>query len=309
MIRTKEEYPASLIVRLPNWVGDVIMSLPALQAMQESGIELLLYGKPWINDLLAALNMPLFSLTKQFWQTTTKMAEMPSDKTLLLTNSFSSALMARLAGKKAIGYVADSRRLLLNAGLSKQPGKHEVNYFWDIAKFASQHWFPALPWPDNTPNKITLPINAVCTSSAQQALSTAKINKPFWVLCPFAFGTGKNDTSKIWPHWRELSATLSLSHQMVVCPGRNEENLCSELVPNATVLSGLHLGEYAAVLAAAERVIANDSGPMHIAAAVGTNTLGIFGVTEPQRSQPWGSNYIGSLGHWPTIAEVLACMS
>ena len=52
----KHDHP-SLIIRLPNWVGDVIMALPALQSLQQSGIELLLFGKPWANDLLAATGM------------------------------------------------------------------------------------------------------------------------------------------------------------------------------------------------------------------------------------------------------------
>lgn len=281
------------------------MALPALQTMRQIGIELSLYGKPWANDLLAATDMHLFPLTNNFWQTKKKIAGMGNnDKALLLTNSFSSALMTRLAGKATIGYKTDNRQLLLKASIVKQPAQHEVHYFWDIARFASQYWFPTLPWPEKIPDKITLPLSPAFIASAKQLLHQAKINKPFWVLCPFAHGTGKDGKSKMWPHWRELSAKLH-QHQLVVCPGKNEEILCSELVPEATVLSGLNLGEYAAVLAAAERVIANDSGPMHIAAAVGANTLGIFGASDPQRTRPWGADYIGTLGQWPTVSEVL----
>lgn len=305
MATDSKQINASLIVRLPNWVGDVVMALPALQAMHHLGIELVLYGKPWAHDLLAGTGIPFFPVAKGFWEPTKKMAaRTSSEKVLLLTNSFSSALVARLAGKVAIGYKTDNRQLLLKASITKQPAQHEVHYFWDIARFASQYWFPTLPWPEKIPNKITLPLSSNAIVTATQALQKAKINKPFWVLCPFAHGRGKDGKSKMWPQWRELSAKLH-QHQLVVCPGKNEEVLCSELVPEATVLSGLNLGEYAAVLASAEKVIANDSGPMHIAAAVGANTLGIFGVTEPERTRPWGANYIGSLGHWPDISEVI----
>lgn len=304
----RENTHPSLIVRLPNWVGDVIMSLPALQAMQQSGIELFLCGKPWVNDLLAATGMHLFSLSNKFWPSTKKIAEMGGHKkSLLFTNSFSSALMTRLAGKATIGYKTDGRGLLLKASISKSPAQHEVQYFWDIAQFASQHWFPSLPWPDQIPERVSLPLTNSSISRAKETLHAAKIHAPFWVVCPFAHGTGKCGISKIWPHWRELSTQLH-SHQLVVCPGKNEEQLCSELVPEARVLSGLNLSEYAAILATAEQVIANDSGPMHIAAAVGTSTLGIFGATEPHRSRPWGADYIGSLGKWPTLSEALSAL-
>jgi len=304
VIKTDDQTNPSLIVRLPNWVGDVVMALPALQTMHEMGIELFLLGKPWAIDLLAALDMNILSLTSNFWQTRKKIAAIVNtDKALLLTNSFSSALLTFLAGKAPIGYKTDSRQVLLKSSLSKQHALHEVQYFWNIAQFASQYWYPSLKWLKRTPDKITLPLCPVATASAKQRLFDANIEKSFWVLCPFAHGTGKDGKSKIWPHWPELSSLLK-QQNIVVCPGKNEEAMCSGLAPGATVLSGLNLSEYAAILASADFVIANDSGPMHIAAAVGANTLGIFGASDPNRSRPWGANYIGELGRWPTVSEV-----
>ena len=75
-------------------------------------------------------------------------------------------------------------------------------------------------------------------------------------------------------------------------------------MPDATIISGLNLGTYAALLAQAEQVIANDSGPMHIAAAVGAKTLGLFGVTDPLRTSPWGQDYLGTKDRWPAVEEV-----
>ena len=59
--------------------------------------------------------------------------------------------MSCLAGKKTIGYKKEARQLLLTASLSKPPYQHEVQYFWNIAQFACQYWFPALAWPNNIP--------------------------------------------------------------------------------------------------------------------------------------------------------------
>jgi len=294
----------TLIVRLPNWVGDVVMALPALQALQQSGLTLHLIGKPWIKDLLAATGMNLISLPHGFRQSTKILMRLDDSKMLLMTNSLSSALMARLAGKKISGYKTDGRRLLLNAGMAKGKGQHEVQYFWDIARFTLQYWFEDLQWPKEIPNKLSLPLCLTTQTTVKNTLDRAKISPPFWVLCPFAHGTNQQGESKIWPYWKDLACQLS-SKALVVCPGKNEESLCAQFGTGVTVLSRLNLQEYAIVLSQAEKVIANDSGPMHIAAAVGADTLGIFGVSDPHRTRPWGCDYIGDKNHWPSLSAVV----
>lgn len=296
----------SLIVRLPNWVGDAVMALPVLQALQQNSIQLYLLGKPWMHDLFAATQWPMISLEKKFFRNKTKLSALPCDKMVLLTNSFSSALLARMAGKKVIGYNTDHRQLLLTKSMKPQHDVHEIDYFWRLTEFACAHWFPNLSWPTTLPERLHFPLNESLVSRVQNLLTQKGITTPFWVVCPFAHGTGVNKQPKIWPHWRELSRQLSTQYPLVVCPGPNEEALSQELVPEATVFPGLKLNEYAALLSLADQVIANDSGPMHIAAAVNRNTLGIFGVSNPQRTRPWGADYIGALNSWPTIDKVLS---
>ncbi|TAL62270.1 MAG: hypothetical protein EPN84_06775 [Legionella sp.] len=296
---------SSLIIRLPNWVGDVVMALPTIKALREQGISLQLLGKPWINDLLAALDLPLFTLEKKFWATRNKIAQIPADKIVLLTNSFSSALSARLANKQVIGYSTDHRSFLLKQSLTPSASVHEVNYFWNIAAFACQYWFPEIYWPQHLPSTIHLPLCEKALTRVKELLAAQKIQQPFWVLCPFAQGTGINNQSKIWPFWSELSAALK-DKMLLVCPGPQEESQAAHLVPHARALTGLNLAEYAALLSLAEQVIANDSGPMHMAAALNPHTLGLFGVSKPQRTQPWGGTYLGSDTQWPSLDTVLA---
>jgi heptosyltransferase II len=61
------------------------------------------------------------------------------------------------------------------------------------------------------------------------------------------------------------------------------------------------------VMRGASLVVANDSGPMHLAAAVDAPVLGIFGNGEPGRTHPWGSTgrWVGSPGRWPSLEAVL----
>lgn len=294
----------SLIVRLPNWVGDVIMALPALHALKACGIELSLVGKPWIVELLAACDMSLFPLATGFLAKRNQLATIPTAHTLLLTNSFSSALVAFLANKHVIGYRSDARQALLTSSIKKNSQQHEVEVFWTIAKFAANHWFPSLNYAKSIQPSLHLSLKAQWIQQAKQHLFEVKISSPFIVICPAATGKSKQGELKIWPHWTELAYQLR-EKTVVVCPGPQEERLCRELLPNAIQLTGLNLSLYAAVLSLSEGVIANDSGPMHLACAVGRPTLGVFGVSSPKRTRPWGGDYIGSEQGWPTVDEVL----
>jgi heptosyltransferase-2 len=299
-----------LLVRLPNWVGDVIMALPALEAIKNAGIEPIVFGKPWAKELLHATGMRTFAMTGGFWHNVNTMMSASNVKnTLLLTNSLSSAISSRLARKIAVGYNTDQRGIFLKHRMTKLIGLHEVEYFWRLAKYTTECFFNIKTWPDQIPNRLSLPINSDLTAKVQSYLAAANIHSPFTALCPFAQGRGKNNGEKIWPYWRELTDYLHSHHQqVVVCPGPNEVMLCDQRVPNAHILSGLSLSEYAAVLSFANRAIANDSGPMHLATAMGTPTLGIFGVSDPNRTRPWGGTYIGSQRSWPSLTEVLNCL-
>lgn len=77
------------------------------------------------------------------------------------------------------------------------------------------------------------------------------------------------------------------------------------------MLSGFDLRELATTCALSAGVIANDSGPMHLAAAVGAATLGIFGDSDPQKYRALGENVrtLGRLGEWPDFEAVRAWVS
>ena len=283
-----------LIVRLPNWVGDVVMTLPSLQALHHAGFDLHLFGQKWIFDLLEAFPAKLSSIPKSWLQARHELSAVSTKTALLFTNSVSSALVMCCAGKHAIGYKNNIRGLLLKRSITKPHHLHEVEYFWKIAQLAATTWLPKVPWPESIPKTIHLPISASSTTTMM-------------VLCPSATGTAKNGIPKIWPYWSKLSQELNqLGIVHVVCPGPLDEARCRQLTPKAKLLNGLNLSELAALLSHADFVLANDSGPMHLAAAVGANVLGIFGATDPHRTNPWGGSYIGEAGEWPSVDAVLS---
>ena len=229
---------------------------------------------------------------------------------VLLTNSLSSALSMRLAGVRAIGYRSDGRAMLLQGALNKGTGLHEVEYFWRLGKAAVDRWGPPeSSWPKVPPEHIELPLSNAHRAAAAMVLVKARISGPYTVCCPMAVGTAQGQ-SKMWPLFGKFCETLAaMGKTILICPGPGEEPMCANFQPFAKVLPNISLGAYAALLAGAEMVVANDSGPMHIAAAVGAPVLGIFGRSNPLRTYPWGGQFVGSADGWPDLETVLsACI-
>ena len=281
--------PQQLIVRLPNWVGDVIMCLPALQLLHQQGINLILVGKPWIHDLLQ--DMP-YALNNQ-----TSLKNIPCQSMLLLTNSFSSALKARIAGKKCLGYATDGRRLFLQKAIQKPKNIHETMVFLTLAQEALIYFFgltPPILSEDDTKPRLAI----ASTSTSFHA------KPPYVVLCPFAHGTTRDKKSKKWPKWHALAREITHLNP-IICPGPNEIAEAHEFFPNAQTIHHLSLHEYAEVLSHAHLVIANDSGPMHIAAALHTPTIGLFGATDPARTGPKTAIILGNAKEWPSLEMVI----
>lgn len=298
-----------LIVRLPNWVGDVCMALPALHLLARS-FTVIAVGRPWAVDLLAGMPWQTVALPRPFGPQVRTLSMLRATRGLLLTNSFGSACAMRLAGIEAIGLAGDGRSWLLGTAVPRYPGLHEVEAFWRLAWLTSAAdggWTVAgrRRWP-RPPRRLELTPAAAQRHQADSALQSAGVSDRFVCVAPLAVGTiaGRN---KVWPSFAELATRLSARGiAMVACPGPGEEEATAAAVPGAHLLPGLGLGAYAAVCARAAAVVANDSGPMHLAAAVDAPVLGIFGVSDPGRTAPWGlrARAIGSSAGWPEVVTV-----
>jgi heptosyltransferase-2 len=294
-----------LAVRIPNWVGDVVMAVPTLQQLKRSGWNIVLFGRRWAKDLLAGLETPIYAIPSGVLPASRQLRTLGLKRGLLLTNSFSSAAAMRLAGISAIGHRADGRGLLLGKKLDKPTDLHEVEVFWRLGRAACEAArLPEDAWPAEPPPRIELPRTQAHRDEAAAVLERHSVQSPYIVCCPLAVGLIEGQ-SRVWPEFPNLAARLlEQGSRVVACPGPGEEAACREALPGATILPGVSLGAYAEVLAGAAKVAANDSGPMHLAAAVGAPVLGIFGISNPQRTRPWGGQYIGSTGQWPSLEEV-----
>ncbi len=303
-----------LIIRLSNWVGDVILTLPSIRMLQQHGHSPHLVGKAWAPALLSGEHWPVqvrpqglranvaLLRSMQYGAAKDPTQKPPRSNALVLPNSFSSALEMRLAGLRATGYAHEGRSFLLGRALPRAgDDAHALMRYWTLCcRFLDIHAAPPLA--------IDLRSAPADQAAADALLAARGIRPGFIALCPMAGGTFEK-LDKSWPHFAAFTQALSaLGRDIVVCPGPGEEAFVAEHHPKAQSLKGVRLGVYGALLRRAALVVANDTGPGHLAAAVGAPLLSVLGPTLPQQWAPWGPNVevIRHWPRWPQVDEVLA---
>ena len=301
--------PDSLIVRLPNHLGDACMCLPALDRLARHGHALQLVGKGWARSLFAAYDWPVVTVG-EFWPTVASLRALarssPRRQGLLFTNSFSTALQFRLAGIRATGYARDGRSPLLQVAVQvpvqwRHGPMHMVAYYETLA--AHLLGAPAEPTP-----RISLRLSAAARDGARAVLAAAGVADSYVVLCPAAVGRHHGKV-KAWHGFGRLADDLhARGVTLVACPGPGETAAVRAAVPGVTVLPEVGVDVFAALLEASRCVVANDSGAGHMAAAFNAPLVSVFGVTEPNKTRPWGprARLVGSERGWPRYDEVLA---
>jgi heptosyltransferase-2 len=294
-----------LFVLLPKAVGDIVLNIPAVELLIEAGFELSLGGPSFSRDLMSHIGCG-FSNAGSNEELRSRLRELNGACVLNMRSSLTSALLIRGAGLPSIGYRGQYRTLLLWKTLRRPRGLLKVDEYHRLAQFASAvcrrapkptTWASA-PYP-------SLPVTEEQSRRGQALLASAGVDGPYAVCCVTAAPRYRPGW-KIWSGFPEFQKLLAASGlRVVTCPGRGEEELCAEMAPGSTMLEGVDLITYAAIMRGAEAVVSNDTGSMHLAAAVGAPTLGIFGDTSPGRHAPWGERaaHVGELGRWPTVEE------
>ncbi len=299
---------SALFVRLPNHLGDACMTTPALELLAARGFALTLVGRGWARDLFAAYPWATIAL-KGGWRERPALLRPAlahageQARALLFTNSFGSALDFFLARHRAAGYATDGRRLLLRPAIRVpsqwETGMHMVEYYWFLAATFAGSTAPAPP-------QLALKVAPEASERARTMLAAAGVHRPYVVLCPVAVGLHRGRV-KAWDGFGQLCDALRADgHTIVACPGPGERDAVAAVLNGAVILPSTDVATFAALLAGSRLVVANDSGPGHVAAAVGARLVSVFGVTEPVRTRPWGTSVtlVGSEHGWPRYEEV-----
>lgn len=287
--------PVPLIVRLRNWVGDVVLSVATLQRLEDAGFALRLVGKGWARDLLAGHGWPVEPLAGRTRERIAQLRQLAQAarrddprfarspvQAVAFPYSFSSALEMRLAGLRAAGHATEGRRWLLARSTPRPPGAHELAVYWHLADLVTG---TSAPWPERIPLRLA----PAHHEAAETLCRTHGLGDGFIVLCPFAGGTFAG-ADKTWPEFADFARDdlPALGLRQVLCPGPGEAEEARARYPQAVVLEGVGLGTYGALLQRARLMISNDTGPGHLAAAVGAPLLSVLGPTDARQWGAWG---------------------
>ncbi len=284
-----------LLIRSTNWVGDAIMALPALRAVRTRfpEAEITILAKPYVafiyKNQRVCDNMMFVDYKRDL---VSEIREQKFDKALLLQNAFEAAWFAWRAGiPERIGYARDGRSLLLTKAVPvPKPGEipaHEQYYYLELLRRAS--------WLDSLPNETFIGLD-VPEENRQRAAQFLRSNGVQPDSLRIAIGAGASyGSAKCWPpdHFAELANRLQAQSAVdIILFGTPAEQPVSSAIaagmhrPPIDLTGKTPINDLPALLSQCHLFIGNDSGAMHVAAAVGLPVVAVFGPTDPFGTAP-----------------------
>ncbi len=292
--------PQGVLVRAPNWIGDAVMATPTLTALRagwphtriavlgRAGITEVLAGHPAIDEVVIDDHRGRHQGLAGRWRLASEIRGRGFDAALLLPNSFDAAVVVALARVPTrVGYRTDGRGPLLTHALppSPSPLPHMTRYYLGLLAawgLAGDH------------RAVSLAVTAAERDTARLRLDEwgAQPSDRIVALNPgAAYGSAKR-----WPAERFAAVAQRVVRDggfAVVLGAATERALGDAIaaglgrrVVNAAGLTTIR--DAMAILTWCHRLVTNDSGPMHVAAALGVPVTAIFGPTDPRATSPIG---------------------
>ena len=297
----------NILVRAANWVGDAVMSIPALEALRarfpDARISIL--SAPWVAGLYARESFcdeVIRYEAPRGWRglaskqrAAADLRRRQFDCAVLFPNSFESAAVLRLAGIPArIGYARDARSWLLTHPVPvPKPGetpRHQRFYYLELLKRA--HLIDGYS------------LDAPARLSPRQTAASGPV---VGVSPGAAYGSAKR-----WLPERFAEAAVQIARErnasVLIFGSKEELAICEAVrrgvegagVPCTSYAGRTTLAEFIDLAAACEVFLTNDSGAMHIASALGVPTVAVFGATDHEATGPIGP-------HSRIVREPVAC--
>lgn len=288
--------PATILVVLPNWVGDGAMAAPALRALRTArgdarlilaGTERSapLYGR-WPCDAVIPVRAGSARATLAFAR---RLRGLGIDAALIMSPSFRAALIPWLAGiRRRVGWGTDGRRLLLTDALPAP--SRDVHLARSYLALAAR-----LGADPSTTEDPTLPLGSDEKGVAMDRLRGMGIAP---ARCIALLPGATYGETKRWPlpSWVAFGRALRARGWSLLVMGGEGERAASEKLRGeigvgavASLAGDLTLRGSMSVLSLLAGAVSNDSGGMHLAGAAGTPVIGIFGSTNPAWTGPLGA--------------------
>ena len=289
------------LVRATNWVGDVVLSLPAVRALRAADPHgaLAVLARPWVAELyrlLAEVDEVLVDESKgpgadpeARERLALEVRRGGFDRAIVLPTSFEAAwTLARAGVPERIGYRGELRGAFLTRAvrLVLRPGEHQI---WKHLRLAAAAGAPVPAAPD-----VSWPVGASLREAGRKRLAAAG-----WTGGPFAAAHVASfaHAAKRWSLGRYAGVFEALTARRrlttVLLGSAGEKAVNAEVVSRAAKASVLDLSgatalpEALGVLAEARLFLGNDSGLAHLASAAGTPSVVVFGPTDPEATRPW----------------------
>jgi len=295
-----------ILVRSTNWVGDAVMSLPALEALRTRlpQAEIVLLSKPWVSELYRhhpAINRQIiYDRAGEhrgplgFSKLIRELRAERFDAALLLPNSFHAAWTAWLARiPLRIGYARDGRGLLLNDAIEPP---HPAAYGHEVYYYLQLLFRSGLIEKPRAVEEVQLHLSDAENNWSLKKLATLGLGGPRFLvgLAPgAAFGPAKR-----WlpDRFSELADRVvgALNADVLIFGSAAERPLAEQIagaMKHTPVITAgeTSLRQLLALMARCRLMICNDSGPMHLAAALGVPLVAIFGSTDERATGPLGA--------------------
>jgi lipopolysaccharide heptosyltransferase II len=284
-----------ILIRATNWVGDAIMALPALRAVRSRfpEAEITILARPYVAAIYKNQRVcDNMMFVEDSRNTVSELRAQKFDTALLLQNAFQAAWFAWRAGiPERIGYARDGRSPLLTKAVPvPEPGEiplHEQYYYLELLRRAG--------WLDSLPNESFIKLDVPEENrrrAAEFLLSTGVRPDSFRI----AIGAGASyGSAKCWPpdRFAELANRLQAQAQAdVILFGTPAEAAVSSAIaagmsyPPIDLTGRTSIEHLPALLSQCHLFVGNDSGAMHVAAAVGLPVVAVFGPTDPLGTAP-----------------------
>jgi len=299
-----------IMVRGTNWIGDAMMTVPALRALRRvfPDAEITLYTRAETTDLFLEADFvdsvraisPRRSSIKRFFDDIHSLRAGNYELAILLTNSWESALVAMLASiPKRIGYDHEYRGIVLTDAIPVPKWKadrHEVLFYLNLVGEIEERYFGTRAISNEPPDAEVM-VSSQRQNDARGLLERSGASMKRHVV---ALGVGStNSRAKRWPATSyasladRLKAELEVDILLVGSEGDRaaaDEVMASSKLDLIDLTGKTNVADAAAILSTIDLLISNDMGLAHIAPSTGTPTIVIFGPTDPVTTRPFSNN-------------------